>query len=253
MFSFDDFVFALFKGVVRSVAFGFGLLRDFVVYTLFHWIFKIMKSRIMLAVIAAGIVAGALLALLQQLGTTQYILEAELLAEGIEQNGIDWVRFGNTAMATILIAVGFSGLLAGVALVLGKEITTENGLYWGAAAFAAFTFAPALGLPPELPGMDAATLSERQYWWGGTIIATAIALYLIAFKRTAPMMGLAALLMCLPHMIGAPEIAHVVGDIPPTLSAQYAVVSLGTSFAMWSVIGLLLGVGLDWAEKSVEA
>lgn len=212
-----------------------------------------MKSRIMLAVIAAGLIAGAFMALLQQLGTTQFILEAERLAEGIESDGVDLARFGSTAMATMLVAVGFAGLLAGVALTLGKEITAQNGLYWGAAAFAAFTFAPALGLPPELPGMDAATLSERQYWWGGTVIVTAIALYLIAFKRTAPALGLAAVVISAPHMIGAPEIAHMVGDIPPTLSAQYAVVSLGTSFAMWSLIGFFLGIGLDWAEKGDTA
>lgn len=253
MFDFEAIVVALFKGAARLIAFAFGLIRDVFIDKALAWIVKIMKSRIMLAVIAAGIVAGAMMALLQQLGTTQYIMEAELLAEGIEQNGIDWARFGSTAMATILVAVGFAGLLAGVALVMGKEITAQNGLLWGAAAFAAFTFAPALGLPPELPGMDAATLSERQYWWGGTVIVTAIGLYLIAFHKTPLMMGIAAILISAPHLIGAPEIAHVVGDIPPTLSASYAVVSLGTSFAMWSLIGFFLGIGLDWAEKGDAA
>lgn len=33
------------------------------------------------------------------------------------------------------------------------------------AGFAAFTVAPALGLPPELPGMMAADLGPRQARW----------------------------------------------------------------------------------------
>lgn len=208
-----------------------------------------MKSRIMLAIIMAGLIAGVFMALIQQLGTTQFIVEAERLAENVN-SAPDGVRIGFTTIATILIAVGFSCLLAGVALTMGQAITQQNGALWGAAAFAAFTFAPALGLPPELPGMDAGYLEYRQYWWGGTVLATAIALYIMAFVRSPLWMGFAALLICMPHLIGAPQIEHIVGDIPPTLSAQYAVVSLGTSFAMWALIGFLLGIGLDWAEKA---
>jgi len=60
----------------------------------------------------------------------------------------------------------------------------NSGLLWGAAGFLIFSGSPALGLPPELPGMTAAALDARQTWWIGTVIATAIGIGL--FSETKP-------------------------------------------------------------------
>ena len=67
---------------------------------------------------------------------------------------------------------------------------------WGLAGFAAFTLAPNLGLPPELPAMPAADLLARQAWWIGTVVATAAGLALIVFGRSPwfAVLGIALLL-----------------------------------------------------------
>ena len=61
----------------------------------------------------------------------------------------------------------------------------------GAFVFAAFGLAPALGLPPELPGAFAASLRERQLWWLLAASGAAAGLLLLAFKRGAAFKALA--------------------------------------------------------------
>ena len=44
-------------------------------------------------------------------------------------------------------------------------IDARTGLAFGVAGFIAVALAPALGLPPEIPGSGAAELGARQTWW----------------------------------------------------------------------------------------
>ena len=93
-----------------------------------------------------------------------------------------------TAGANILNATGFALLLAGAFSLRRTGVTWREGLLWGLAGFAAFTVAPGLGLPPELPGVPAADLNARQIWWVGTAAATLLGLGLIASsaRRSPP-------------------------------------------------------------------
>ena len=44
----------------------------------------------------------------------------------------------------------------------GHVLTPRVGIIWGLAGFIAVHFAPAIGLPPELPGSSAADVGARQ-------------------------------------------------------------------------------------------
>src|ERR1700745_2045609 len=68
----------------------------------------------------------------------------------------------------------------GRARIAGGTVTWRTGLFWGLAGFATFTLAPGLGLPPELPGTEAAPLLQRQLWWVTTAAATGGGMALLA-------------------------------------------------------------------------
>ncbi len=147
-----------------------------------------------------------------------------------------------TAGANILNATGFALLLAGAFSLRRTGVTWREGLLWGLAGFAAFTVAPGLGLPPELPGVPAADLNARQIWWVGTAAATLLGLGLIAFVR-APIAAAAGVgVLLLPHVIGAPHVADASTSVPEALSRQFVVAVTLTSLISWALLGSLTGV-----------
>jgi cobalt transporter subunit CbtA len=109
------------------------------------------------------------------------------------------------------------------------------------AGFATFTLAPGLGLPPELPGSEAAPLIDRQLWWLATAIATGCALALIAFTVRARWTILAAVLIALPHVYGAPEAAERNEAVPAVLVHHFVVAATLTNFLFWLILGALTG------------
>jgi cobalt transporter subunit CbtA len=131
-------------------------------------------------------------------------------------------------------------LAAGLAL-RGGTVTWRTGLFWGLAGFATFTLAPGLGLPPELPGTEAAPLLQRQLWWVTTAAATGGGLALLAFTRRAPWAVLAAILIMLPHLYGAPQLAEPSSAAPEALARQFVVGVTVVSFLFWVVLGASTG------------
>lgn len=117
----------------------------------------------------------------------------------------------------------------------------RQGLFWGLAGFAVFTLAPGLGLPPELPGTEAAPLAERQVWWLATAALTASALALIAFTRNPGWAALAIVLLLLPHLAGAPQPAGHAALAPPELARRFLVTATATSLLFWVVLGTIAG------------
>ncbi len=101
--------------------------------------------------------------------------------------------------------------------------------------------APGLGLPPELPGVPTAPLGPRQIWWTSTVLATAVALWLIAFRRS-PLAAIAAIaLIAAPHLIGAPRLEEIETNVPELLSHQFVVAVTLTTLLSWSLLGGLTG------------
>lgn len=83
-------------------------------------------------------------------------------------------RMAFTALATLVGGVGYAFLLGAVLLACNREPDPETGLRFAVGGFLAVALAPALGLAPELPGMEAAPLADRQFWWVMTAAATAM-------------------------------------------------------------------------------
>ena len=134
-------------------------------------------------------------------------------------------------------------LVAGFALAQrrGQRVTARDGLLWGIAGFVAVQLAPAMGLAPELPGTLAAPLMDRQIWWAGTALCAGAALVMIGYGRRLGWLAAAAVLLALPHIIGAPEPDGFSGVAPPELAASFAARSLGSGLAAWSLMGWLSG------------
>lgn len=232
-------------------------------------------QRIFFAAVLAGLAAGLAMSALQQWKVAPLIVEAELYenaapeasavaahehpegtaahahAEGTPahehdadawapQDGVE--RTFYTVLANLLGCIGFAFLLAAVSVLAGLQITVANGVIWGIGGFVAFQLAPALGLAPELPGMPAADLGARQIWWWGTALATGAGLLTVAKLRSWTGVGIAAVLLLVPHIIGPPQLAgdHASG-VPAYLATEFAAAALAAGALFWLTVGPLMG------------
>lgn len=229
-----------------------------------------MFRRIFAAALGAGIGIGLLIAALQHVSLVPMILQAEKYESGAivphsHEHGALPALVGQaqaqthedhagsmvaedspwrpvfTWIATTLTSVGFALLLVGAYAVSGRAVDAREGLLWGLAGFAAFSLAPAFGLPPELPGSVAADLLLRQSWWLATMAATALALGLMVFVRTVWAIPIGIALLAAPHLVGAPHPAEGAGLVPPELAADFAARSLGVNAVLWALLGLATG------------
>jgi cobalt transporter subunit CbtA len=229
-----------------------------------------MITRVLGTALGAGFVAACVSLLLQIFLTTPLILRAETYEQAhahqaAEQTGLihlshaehstaspsgaadeGWKpaeglpRTAFTGLATLVGAVGYASLLLAVMLAARSEPTLRQGLTWALGGFAAVSLAPAVGLPPELPGMGGEALQARQLWWVATALGTGFGLYLLAVIRSplAILLGLAAIVA--PHVIGAPS-AGEESAVPPALAAAFAARSIAVSAVFWAVLGLATG------------
>ena len=151
-------------------------------------------------------------------------------------------RFAFSVVANIVTGIGFALILVAVSEFAGGIGNWRQGVFWGLAGFAVFTLAPGLGLPPELPAMPAADLTQRQIWWWATVVATAAGLGLIAFRKSLPLAILAVLLIVAPHIVGAPQPDSFETPIPEGLHHQFVVAVTVTNLVFWLVLGAVVGV-----------
>lgn len=140
-------------------------------------------------------------------------------------------RTAYTVLANMLNATGLALVLLPFMVLLnrqrgGQSLTLQksygevvrHGLLWGAAAWTCLFAMPSLGLPPELPGMQAAPLQARQLWWALTVACGAGGLAMVCLVRTEwRVLGLA--LLVVPFAIGTP---HHEGSAFAGMSADVA-------------------------------
>jgi cobalt transporter subunit CbtA len=210
--------------------------------------------RLMLVALSSGALAGLLLFAVQHFTVVPLIESAEAYETAAHQSTADeaqdhdawqpadgWQRTSFTALATVLSSVGFAALLFGSLALTGRTVDARRGALWGLAAFACFGLAPALGLPPQPPGVAVADLYARQLWWAGTALATAIGLWLLAGPgRRWPLRIGGVVCLSLPHLIGAP-IATGHNAVPAPLIRQFTIASLATTGMFWLVLGTIGG------------
>jgi len=233
--------------------------------------------RVLLAALFAGVLSGAFAAALHQLATVPLILEAEryehaathehavshaapadtpapgiAAAEHRHADDNSWAsetgmeRAAYTLAADMLVGIGFALLLTSGMALRGDDIAWRQGLFWGLAGFAAFTVAPGLGLPPEMPGSEAAPLLARQLWWVTTAGMTAGALALLTFSKRKLTAAAAVALLALPHLYGAPfPPADADSAAPPSLTRQFVVTVTVASFLFWAALGVATGYFYD--------
>ncbi len=228
-----------------------------------------MIGRYVLAALVAGLLAGAVLTVLQVWRLSPLIATAETYEKVDDAKNTstapvckeampsmkmcadkgtpEWEpapglpRIGFTGVASLLAGGGFAAILAGLSLLLNVPITRANGWIWGLSGFLAVHLATGFGLAPEIPGMPVADLLARQIWWVGTIVSTAAAIYCFAIRSENWAKAVGVALLFAPHLIGAPIAPDGETSVPPALAAEFAANALACVAIFWLVMGVLLG------------
>ena len=222
-----------------------------------------MFRRVFATALIAGALCGLGISAVQELTTTPLILHAETFEKSGRSAPDSGVRFAGrafahgdapagaptggleralyTTLANVLAGVGFALLLAACFALAGRPVDGRTGVLWGIAGFATVNLAPALGLPPEVPGTLAAELTARQGWWLLCAAATAAGLWAMALRGGAVWIALGIALLAAPHLIGAPQPERMGGAVPPELAAQFVAASLVTAAIFWCGLGWLSG------------
>ena len=213
-------------------------------------------QRLLFAAVASGTIAGLAWFTLQYFAVIPLITSAETYeaaahqaAHGDSHQHTDegwrpddgWQRASLTGLATVLTGIGFASMLFGVIALTGRSLDATRGALWGLSAFVCFGFAPALGLPPQPPGVAVADVWDRQIWWGATVLGTAAGLYLMSQRSRSWLVKLVGLVcLVLPHVIGAP-VASGENVVPAALVRQFMTASLVTTGLFWLTLGALGG------------
>lgn len=150
-------------------------------------------------------------------------------AEGLE-------RLFFTTLANVSLAVGFALLLGSVLYLRGGKTNWQAGLVWGIAGYVVFFVAPSIGLPPELPGTDAAPLAARQFWWVSTAVLVAASLAMLRFGKV-PLKLIGAILLVVPFMVGAPHLSTDTGGASPLLAQSFVLATALANGIFWLVLG----------------
>jgi len=206
-------------------------------------------ARMLVVALLAGVCAGAAASVVQTFRVTPLIAAAEALEEAPQQPAAGQSsaehehvpgRSAYTVLFNVLAGIGFALLLTAGYSAAGS-VTWRLGLAWGLAGFAAFFAAPALGLPPSLPGADLPGLSARQTWWIGTALATALGLLPMLLARRLPWWLAGVALIALPHLIGPPVAAGSASAIPAPLQRSFVVCQTVQAIVFWLVLGAVSG------------
>lgn len=236
-----------------------------------------MLTRMLAAGLLAGVLTGILVSALQHVTTVPLILQAETYEKagskpaGHDQSSLDngaaaqlilvhggethddgaaakvwspadgFERTLVTSVTTIGTAVGFAMMLLAAMLGSGVKVTPRSAVLWGTAAFFAAGLAPALGLPPELPGSAAADLVPRQIWWWSTACATALGIWLLFKPEGVARIAAGIVLIAAPHIIGAPQAAAFASTAPAELAGHFTSASLAVHAVMWTLTGAFAG------------
>lgn len=223
-----------------------------------------MFRQLFFAALFAALCAGVATSIVQQARLIPLILAAEsyegdtphdhgvaatgeVAVEAHTHEAEEWMpadgfeRTAYTVFANLLMAAGFAFVLTAVSLIFNLPVTAATGLFWGVGGFVAFSLAPALGLPPGLPGMPIADTGARQFWWVFAAISTLAGLILVAKTRALWAIVAAIGLIALPHLVGAPQPPAEQTGVPAGLAAAFVSAVLANGLVFWAVLGVAYG------------
>lgn len=181
------------------------------------------------------------------------------------ENGAE--RIGWTWVANILHALSMALLLFAVMGIWlyrrgGAVASLRLAGLVAAAGWLSFHFWPSLGLHAEVPGMEAAPLQARQAWWVLAVASAAGACAVAGFARASWRWLVAAALLALPFVVGAPKLqGDALAGFGP--EAHAALEQLGTQFiwattwvslSFWVCLGLVGGLAFQrWVRPALLA
>lgn len=229
-----------------------------------------MLKNLILSAAAAGLAAGLFTAVVQHVTTTPIILEAEryekaapahehdaalsndnaaVVAAATPGEAADYgwspaagiERTFYTSLATTVLGVGFGLALLGAMSLAGVGINARTGLAFGIAGFMAVALAPAMGLPPEIPGSGAAALETRQTWWFFAVACTAVGIAGLMLSKNVWLQIGGVVLIALPQIVGAPRPLEYISTAPAELAGHFAAASLAVTTIFWAVLGYSSG------------
>ncbi|MDA8747283.1 CbtA family protein [Litoreibacter sp.] len=225
-----------------------------------------MLRQILTSAVFAGVAAGVLAALLQLWLVVPLIMEAELYESGARVHfASDGSTQSDRAAPSVwdeplrhLYTVGFSAvtftayaflLVAGIALAtkFGHELTVRGGAVWGLCGAIVVAIAPAVGMPPELPGAIGAEIGPRQMWYLVCVLCTGTGLVAIAFGNSGILALVGAALIAVPHLIGAPHLDTYFGVAPAELASEFVARVLGVATISWVLLGLF--AAMVWTQQ----
>ena len=170
-------------------------------------------------------------------------------ANGAERIGWTWVANVLHAFSMALLVFAVMGVWryqrggALAALPLAGLVA--------AAGWLSFHLWPTLGQPAQVPGMETASLQARQTWWVLAVGSAVAACALIGFAQRTWRWPVAAALLALPFVVGAPHLEGdaLVGFNPEAhaalerLAQQFVWATTWVALSFW----LCLGVGCGFA------
>jgi cobalt transporter subunit CbtA len=179
-------------------------------------------------------------------------------ANGFERNG--WTFVANVLHAFSMALLMFA--VMGVALWRGATLRAlPLALVTAAAGWLVFHFWPSIGLHAEIPGMDAARLGSRQGWWVLAAVSAALACASVAGMRSHLRWVVAAVLLALPHVVGAPHItadplAGFQGEAQAVLrdlGTQFVWATTWISLSFWLCMGVASGLAFQrWLQPALR-
>ena len=207
-----------------------------------------MFKSLVFSALSVAFVAGLVLTAMQNWQVTPIILAAEVYeipdmtvatdGHAHDHSAEAWgpedgfERAAYSTLSNVLAAFGFGLILIATMKWANThrnlKINIRTGIAAGVAGYLTFFFIPSLGLPPEIPGMEAAVLEGRQSWWLMSVV-TSLAGFYVLFFMSGFSRVYAVLLFALPWIIGAPQPeAH--GFSHPDAAALEALQRLASQF-----------------------
>lgn len=181
-------------------------------------------------------------------------------ADGLERTGWTWVANLLHAFSLALLVLVVMGLWVWRHGPTPTPLRLAFGV--AAAGWISLHLWPSLGLPAEVPGMDAAGLGSRQGWWLLAAACAALACASAAWLRTRWRWLAAVAWLAVPFVVGA---QHLTSDPLAAFSAepraqlhalgeQFFWVTGGIALTLWAGLGAACGVVFQrWLQPVLVA